>query len=239
MERDRGRELRIEQGPTRCPFCHESVAVETEAWVACERCLARHHPDCWKESKNCASCGETRSLARDAREPSDDVTRAFTSAGLPVRFAPYEPSWAGRGRIWHVERLRELPFEVPATMRGVFRGNRLSTSSGAHSETIVSLDVEGGRTFVRVRTSLFQAVAATFAMLLVLPPIPLAGILSEKLPSVNVAGAVLDCVLVCTAVAILVARWIVRAYGRNLERVLLRLERDLARPSPPSPKDAD
>lgn len=45
-----------QDGPQRCPYCHTDVAIE-EA-VACTRCMARHHDECWDSHKECASCGE-------------------------------------------------------------------------------------------------------------------------------------------------------------------------------------
>ncbi len=61
LERD---DVRAANSPNRCPFCHEDVAPEDE-WVACKSCLARHHRDCWTESKACASCGEAAFVARE------------------------------------------------------------------------------------------------------------------------------------------------------------------------------
>jgi hypothetical protein len=46
----------------RCPYCHESIAVDEDAWVACEQCLGRHHRSCWDESGSCSSCGHTQGL---------------------------------------------------------------------------------------------------------------------------------------------------------------------------------
>jgi hypothetical protein len=40
----------------RCPFCHAKVVLETDEWVACKQCLARHHAACWGESSRCSSC---------------------------------------------------------------------------------------------------------------------------------------------------------------------------------------
>lgn len=51
----RARDKSIDLGRDRCPFCHDDVARD-EA-VACQDCLARHHPACWDEGTRCASCG--------------------------------------------------------------------------------------------------------------------------------------------------------------------------------------
>jgi len=53
----------------RCPFCHEDVAVEADAWVSCRSCQARHHPACWGEGGACSACGCDRRLS-EADEPS-------------------------------------------------------------------------------------------------------------------------------------------------------------------------
>ncbi|MBI3726524.1 hypothetical protein HY251_21580 [bacterium] len=52
------------QSPTRCPYCHESIDVEGEAWVACASCLARHHKECWFGHGRCATCQAARALKR-------------------------------------------------------------------------------------------------------------------------------------------------------------------------------
>ncbi len=59
----------------RCPFCHESVEPErSDEWVACSRCLARHHEPCWGEGGACAACGHERALSpRQALEEGDEV----------------------------------------------------------------------------------------------------------------------------------------------------------------------
>jgi hypothetical protein len=51
-------------GLSRCPFCHDAIGLETTEWVACQRCLARHHDGCWDEAAGCAACGATRALAK-------------------------------------------------------------------------------------------------------------------------------------------------------------------------------
>lgn len=47
----------------RCPFCHDDIRVEEDAWSACARCFARHHDACWGESGACGSCGGDQRLA--------------------------------------------------------------------------------------------------------------------------------------------------------------------------------
>jgi hypothetical protein len=49
----------IVENAHRCPFCHESVTLESD-WLACRQCLARQHAACWRESNRCGACqGET------------------------------------------------------------------------------------------------------------------------------------------------------------------------------------
>ncbi len=113
MEGTRGDERpRIEHGPTRCPYCHASVEeAELEASVVCERCLARHHRDCW--SGSCASCSSPRQLvsvrARDAAEAAP--------AGERDR---YETAKAWINRAWLASFLLcMLALPVAAVVDGV------------------------------------------------------------------------------------------------------------------------
>ena len=46
--------------------CHDDVSQESEDWVACSSCLARHHTACWQEGASCSSCGEAQVLAKPA-----------------------------------------------------------------------------------------------------------------------------------------------------------------------------
>mgnify|MGYP004237515749 CR=1 FL=1 len=51
----------------RCPYCHTAAAPTRDA-VACQRCLARHHGECWDESGRCSACGSAKPLRADALE---------------------------------------------------------------------------------------------------------------------------------------------------------------------------
>jgi hypothetical protein len=53
--------VRTHRSPTRCPYCHDQVSLETP-WVACRACLARHHADCWGDVHACAACGVSQCL---------------------------------------------------------------------------------------------------------------------------------------------------------------------------------
>ena len=72
----------------RCPFCHDRVDLDADAWVSCRACQARHHTPCWSEASACAACGETRHLADTQPAPttpqptSPDLGRAGISVGL-------------------------------------------------------------------------------------------------------------------------------------------------------------
>jgi len=65
--------------PTRCPFCHEGIDLEADAWLACSDCLARHHNDCWAELGSCASCRGAGRLEREgaglAQPEEEDAQR--------------------------------------------------------------------------------------------------------------------------------------------------------------------
>lgn len=63
----------------RCPFCHESVSVADDEWVACKQCLARHHVGCWSEGNRCSACQAGTPLlapgmSRFRPMPTADVT---------------------------------------------------------------------------------------------------------------------------------------------------------------------
>ncbi|MEZ0231072.1 MAG: hypothetical protein ACAI25_20825 [Planctomycetota bacterium] len=61
MEQARS-QVKVEQSPTRCPYCHADLEEkDLEAAVVCQRCLSRHHSDCWVGG--CASCKTTKALA--------------------------------------------------------------------------------------------------------------------------------------------------------------------------------
>lgn len=56
--------MRTGAGPVWCPHCRREVAPEQEDWLACARCLARHHGACWGETGRCAACEGGAPLAR-------------------------------------------------------------------------------------------------------------------------------------------------------------------------------
>ncbi|RMG08470.1 MAG: hypothetical protein D6731_21925 [Planctomycetota bacterium] len=88
--------VRVGGSRLRCPYCHDEVDVDGEAWLACAACLARHHEVCWTEARGCASCGEEQALGRVATpgagpprlrplgEPRRE-TRATAFLGFPKR----------------------------------------------------------------------------------------------------------------------------------------------------------
>lgn len=60
--------VHVHRSPTRCPFCHDAIALDADPWVVCESCLSRHHSDCWQIHKQCASCHETGYLQPEGFE---------------------------------------------------------------------------------------------------------------------------------------------------------------------------
>lgn len=57
--------VRVERSPNRCPYCHDDVRLEDDAWLACATCLARHHADCWADpggAGRCSGCGGDAAL---------------------------------------------------------------------------------------------------------------------------------------------------------------------------------
>ncbi|MCO5167177.1 MAG: tetratricopeptide repeat protein [Planctomycetes bacterium] len=72
----------------RCPFCHEPVRPDEEAWVACAQCLGRQHAACWDEATRCGACGHDRRLEAAAERPAAEQARAAPRRSLvPVLLA--------------------------------------------------------------------------------------------------------------------------------------------------------
>jgi hypothetical protein len=67
--------VQVLDSPTRCPYCHEHVEVEREAWVVCRSCLARHHQGCWQGDAECATCGRTEFLSPRANGHTQEKAR--------------------------------------------------------------------------------------------------------------------------------------------------------------------
>lgn len=67
----------------RCPYCHDDVP--RQLGVACQVCLARHHPDCWEEGGACAACSATERLVREessttrGRGVSRQITQSYAA----------------------------------------------------------------------------------------------------------------------------------------------------------------
>jgi hypothetical protein len=86
---ERTDEARLE-AVQRCPFCHDSITIDTADQVACKRCLARHHLACWNESGSCGACRATEPLVSSGSArlalPADTarakVASAFEEADL-------------------------------------------------------------------------------------------------------------------------------------------------------------
>jgi hypothetical protein len=79
---ERSRPFVVEASPIRCPFCHDSIETVEERWLACERCLARHHAPCWREAGRCASCASPSALARSSIRPRADPDVRVATAML-------------------------------------------------------------------------------------------------------------------------------------------------------------
>lgn len=90
--------VRISRGQagTRCPYCHDALAVE-ERQERCGDCLAGHHPECFTAHGGCSACNNRLEPAEDVRVVWEGglqmLTTPFTSAFL------WEPSSGGRGLI--------------------------------------------------------------------------------------------------------------------------------------------
>lgn len=63
----------------RCPYCHDNVETDSEDWVACQQCLARHHTECWVGQCSACQCedhlqpGKNTSKTQDNPQAQDNV----------------------------------------------------------------------------------------------------------------------------------------------------------------------
>lgn len=73
--------------PLRCPYCHADVTVDLEPSVACERCDARHHLACWRESGRCAACRDARRIPPEGGPPGSRLRRRARTLFLGLAFA--------------------------------------------------------------------------------------------------------------------------------------------------------
>lgn len=83
LENSEDAHVHFAHSPTRCPYCHDSVDLEGERWVACGDCLARHHDDCHRDHGRCASCDSTKKLISEGSAPAIETTlSAEQQAGI-------------------------------------------------------------------------------------------------------------------------------------------------------------
>src|SRR5690349_10208448 len=67
--------IRLENPVVHCPYCKDAFADLLEV-VACARCGARLHLECFREMDRCASCGSFEALAhREGVRRLEDVAR--------------------------------------------------------------------------------------------------------------------------------------------------------------------
>lgn len=101
-------DVRVDASPVRCPFCHESVDLGQDDWVACAGCLARHHGDCWSEGGRCGACKATESLARttSASAPRPVVAPLPAAPDVPGSPGAFE-RWFGAPRRTELARTFE------------------------------------------------------------------------------------------------------------------------------------
>ena len=87
QEREPAEREDVRVGGTRCPYCHDSVQPVASSSRVCNRCLARHHTECWIELGSCGSCGSEESLSPTSPEE--------LSPAAPTREAPQLqlPDW--------------------------------------------------------------------------------------------------------------------------------------------------
>ncbi|MBI3724284.1 hypothetical protein HY251_10085 [bacterium] len=237
-------DVRVEAGITRCPYCHESIALEREPWLACEACLARHHDACWKEGSRCSACGSSRSLSRPGEESRDAWRlRMEKRLSLPHAILGGEPvllvesrrpslpagegKWARRllGSPVVLERARTFDFEVSPARRGVWATRETSPLA-------VALSTESGRTTLRVQASLKDRANALFCGLLGGIGGGVGGGASFIAFTLGGGAGVAAWVLFCVLGAYLLARTILarfrQAETRRLDATFHALEQELS-----------
>lgn len=79
---------RVEACFARCPYCHDGIELEGEAWLCCALCLARHHRECWREHGLCASCDNPQALTHVPRAERSVWRAPATRRELVARWAP-------------------------------------------------------------------------------------------------------------------------------------------------------
>lgn len=84
----------------RCPYCHDNVQPDTDDWVACQQCLARHHTECWENRCSACQCadhlqpGTNSSPSQNDSNPhtqSETEEADLSSAGEDIDLGEVEP----------------------------------------------------------------------------------------------------------------------------------------------------
>lgn len=107
MNGTRRSDLRVVQSATRCPFCHEEIAVLGRDWVACRECLARHHEACWREGGSCATCASREVLV--AAAPVAATPERTSMAELEAEILRHDRDWAAERVRVHGLRFGDEP----------------------------------------------------------------------------------------------------------------------------------
>ncbi len=137
------------KGPLRCPFCHDRIDLNGQ-WVACSRCLARHHDECWEDGRKCGACGGTSALVPEERRQERRQSSSRANAVGP-EFAAAESNVTGfwKGKLDMGVGL--VPIEVDLVQAGSefsgywFRGSaRGHVRHGRVSGFRVSFEVASG-----------------------------------------------------------------------------------------------
>jgi len=142
-------DLRVEQ--SRCPYCHDAVALSDPDRRACLSCAAWHHDACWDEQGGCAACElydgsaakpATKAQARPAAPPGPGrVSRAAVGSFLcslapwALGVAAFEigAGWGGVVYLFAalVGLVVTVACEVMAFVLGVSARRRIAASGGA------------------------------------------------------------------------------------------------------------
>ena len=128
----------------RCPYCHEAVATGEREQLACNRCRAWHHQECWTEANSrCSSCG---SKSTGLFVPSSGVRPALPPRESPSRVRRWLRSlpgwvWALGGALVMVAVLASLVLSEVLLGEGFSWGVLLSTlfSAGSIWSAVVAL----------------------------------------------------------------------------------------------------
>lgn len=210
-------DLQLRGSPTRCPFCHDDVALDEANWVACAGCLARHHASCWNEHGCCGSCGSTETLVRRENERAPPTEVLERSVGSPTgrfllggpRRIVFEATLPGSTRE---EAYPAVLHEIRTTLGIVGSASTVGstltwTATNTSRQVQVTVTPLGPRTILRVEEDLAPMLGGLFGGLGAGLGFPVAVVLAALLIANSVVPfwtgilTAVGCLVACLALA--------------------------------------